>query len=82
MAEDGEMMEGNNAKLDDAMISDSDTDSDEKMLAKEYGVIYQYTFVQIDSDANVVTKWNSGNMAELLSNIKWHLWYCSFSLLL
>ncbi|MGB2791549.1 MAG: thioredoxin family protein, partial [Candidatus Moraniibacteriota bacterium] len=50
--------------------NDTDTDSDEKALAKEYGVTYQHTFVQIDSDGNVVTKWNGGKMAELLNNIK------------
>ncbi len=50
--------------------NDTDTDSDEKALAKEYGVTYQHTFVQIDSDGNVVTKWNGGKIAELLNNIK------------
>lgn len=50
--------------------NDTDTDSDEKALAKEYGITYQHTFVQIDGDGAVVTKWNGGKMLELLNNIK------------
>lgn len=50
--------------------NDTDTDDDEKMLAKEYGITYQHTFVQVDGNGDAVTKWNGGKMAELLSNIK------------
>ena len=48
----------------------SDTDADEKALAVKYGITYQHTFVQIDSDGNEVTKWNGGATKELLSRIK------------
>ena len=48
--------------------NDTDTDSDEKALAKEYGVTYQHTFVQIDSDGNVVTKWNGGKILSSIIN--------------
>ena len=50
--------------------NDPDTDQEEKDLAKQYGVTYQHTFVQINKDGQVVTKWNGGKMAELLKNIK------------
>lgn len=50
--------------------NDSDTDEAEKSLASKYGITYQHTFVQIDSDGNEVTKWNGGQTDELLENIK------------
>lgn len=50
--------------------NDPDTDQEEKDLARQYGVTYQHTFVQIDQDGQAVTKWNGGKMAELLKNIK------------
>lgn len=49
--------------------NDSDTDQEEKDLAKKYAVTYQHTFVQIDKDGNEVTKWNGGKIEELLKNI-------------
>ncbi|MBI5127325.1 redoxin domain-containing protein [Candidatus Roizmanbacteria bacterium] len=50
--------------------NDPDTDQAEKNLARKYGVVYQHTFVQIDQNENVVTKWNGGEIDELLSEIK------------
>lgn len=50
--------------------NDPDTDKDEKALATKYGITYQHTFVQIDSDGNEVTKWNGGATKELLGKIK------------
>lgn len=50
--------------------NDPDTDQEEKELAKKYGITYQHTFVQIDSKGNEVTKWNGGQIEELLKNIK------------
>lgn len=50
--------------------NDPDTDSLESELAKKYGVTYQHTFVQIDENGSVVTKWNGGKTKELLENIK------------
>lgn len=50
--------------------SDSDSDQDEKDLAKKYGITYQHTFVQIDSLGEEVTKWNGGQIEQLLTNIK------------
>lgn len=35
-------------------------------LQKKYGVSYQHTFVQIDSEGEAVTKWNGGGVSELL----------------
>lgn len=51
-------------------FNDSDTDQEEKDLAKKYGITYQHTFVQIDSNGNEITKWNGGQIDELLANIK------------
>ena len=39
-------------------------------LAKKYGITYQHTFVQIDSQGKEVTKWNGGQTDELAANIK------------
>ena len=50
--------------------NDPDTDQEEKDLAKKYSVVYQHTFVQIDQEGKVVTRWNGGQIQELLANIK------------
>ena len=50
--------------------NDSETDQEEKDLAEKYEVTYQHTFVQIDEEGNVVTKWNGGQINELLTNLK------------
>ena len=50
--------------------NDPDTDNAEKELARKYGITYQHTFVQIDSAGKEVTKWNGGQLSELLANIK------------
>lgn len=50
--------------------NDSDTDQEEKDLAKKYGITYQHTFIQIDTQGKEVTKWNGGQTDELLANIK------------
>ena len=50
--------------------NDPETDQEEKDLAKKYSVTYQHTFVQIDSNGREVTKWNGGQLNELLSNSK------------
>ncbi len=49
--------------------NDTDTDQEEKDLAKKYGITYQHTFVQIDAKGNAVTKWNGGQINELLAKI-------------
>lgn len=50
--------------------NDTETDQEEKDLAKKYGITYQHTFVQIDSQGREITKWNGGQIGELLANIK------------
>ena len=50
--------------------NDPETDQEEKDLAKKYHITYQHTFVQIDSMGKEITKWNGGQIDELLSNIK------------
>lgn len=50
--------------------NDTETDQAEKDLAKQYGVTYQHTFVQIDPTGKVVTKWNGGSTSELVTNLK------------
>lgn len=50
--------------------NDSDTDDNEKKLAKKYGITYQHTFVQIDNNGNEVVKWNGGAVDQLVLNIK------------
>ena len=50
--------------------NDPETDQDEKDLAKKYNVVYQHTFVQIDKEGNVVTRWSGGQIDELLAKTK------------
>lgn len=50
--------------------NDTETDDQEKELAKKYGVTYQHSFVQIDQNGNAVSKWNGGKFDELLKNLK------------
>lgn len=50
--------------------NDSDTDQEEKDLAKVYAITYQHTFVQIDKDGKELAKWNGGEIDQLLANIK------------
>lgn len=49
---------------------DTETEEAEKDLAAKYGVTYQHTFVQIDENGAEITKWNGGQITELLQNIK------------
>lgn len=40
-------------------------------LKKKYGVTYQHTFVQVDTNGNQIAKWSgSRSLSELLTNIK------------
>lgn len=50
--------------------NDPETDQEEKDLEKKYGITYQHTFVQIDSTGKEVTKWNGGQISELITKIK------------
>ncbi len=50
--------------------NDPETDDEEKELARKYGVTYQHTFVQIDSQGKEITKWVGGQTSELLKNVK------------
>lgn len=47
----------------------TDYDSNDALKTK-YGVVYQHTFVQIDAQGNLVTKWNSGDIDLLTKNVK------------
>jgi thioredoxin 1 len=41
-----------------------------KDLRTKYGVTYQHTFVQIDNSGNLVTKWNGGDIANVIKYVK------------
>lgn len=49
--------------------NDPSTDQNEKDLAKQYGITYQHTFVQIDDAGEVLKRWNGGGLSQLLANI-------------
>lgn len=51
-------------------FNDPDTDEDEKELAKKYQITYQHTYVLVDSTGKLVKKWSSGEIEELLQNLK------------
>lgn len=47
------------------------TDYDSNLdLKKKYGVTYQHTFVQIDSEGNLVSKWTGGDIDNLIKYLK------------
>lgn len=48
---------------------DNATDADEEALADEYGITYQHTFVILDEQNNVVTKYYGGDFDKLLSEL-------------
>ena len=50
--------------------NDNATDQEEKELAAKYGITYQHTFIQVDVQGNVVTRWNGGEIDQLLSKIQ------------
>lgn len=47
----------------------TDYDSN-KDLKTKYGVTYQHTFVQIDNNGNQITKWNGGDIDNLIKYLK------------
>lgn len=47
--------------------TDYDTQTE---LKNQYGITYQHTFVQVDSQGNEIAKWNGGDVEELLANLK------------
>jgi thiol-disulfide isomerase/thioredoxin len=55
--------------LDGYVVLKTDYDS-EAVLKKKYGVTYQHTFVQIDTDGNLVSTWISGDIDALAQNVK------------
>ncbi len=46
-----------------------DYDNSDELQAR-YGVTYQHTFVQIDSNGNVLATWNGGSTDELLDHLR------------
>lgn len=54
---------------DGVTVLKTDYDSNRE-LKKQYGVTYQHTFVQIDSQGNQVTKWSGGDIDTLTANLK------------
>lgn len=72
---DANLKENENKIPEDATVirvnyNDPETDEEEKDLAQKYGITYQHTFVQIDSQGNKITAWNGGQIDELVNNIK------------
>ncbi len=39
-------------------------------LKKQYNITYQHTFVQVDDEGNIVTRWSGGGINELIANTK------------
>ncbi|MBL8030902.1 MAG: thioredoxin family protein [Candidatus Doudnabacteria bacterium] len=61
------------AKLDqiptNVVVLKTDYDSN-SALKQKYGVTYQHTFVQIDANGNMVSKWNGGDVDSLKKYLK------------
>ena len=62
--------QNNSANIpEDVVLFKTDYDSS-GALKKKYGITYQHTFVQVDEDGREVTKWNGGDIRDLIANIK------------
>ncbi len=53
----------------EVVLLKTDYDS-QTALKQKYGITYQHTFVQIDNNGNMVTKWVSGDVDLLNKNVK------------
>lgn len=53
----------------DLIIIKTDYDTT-KELQKKYGVTYQHTWVQVDENGNLLTKWTGGETPEIAKNLK------------
>lgn len=53
----------------DVAVFKTDYDT-ESALKSKYGVTYQHTFVQVDTQGNAIAKWNGGGIDEILMNLK------------
>jgi thiol-disulfide isomerase/thioredoxin len=63
-------LDENMSKLPDGLtIVTADYDTT-KELQKKYGVTYQHTWVQVDSQGNLIQIWNGGDVEEIIKNIK------------
>jgi thiol-disulfide isomerase/thioredoxin len=60
----------NGVKIIRVNYNDTDTSDEEEALAQKYGITYQHTFVQVDENGNVISKWNGGGLSNILSKIK------------
>ncbi len=54
---------------DNVVLIKTDYDT-QTALKQKHGITYQHTFVQIDENGNQITKWNGGDVEELISNIQ------------
>ena len=53
----------------DVVIVKTDYDTT-KELQRKYGVTYQHTWVQVDSNGTALTKWNGGGVEDINNNLK------------
>ena len=49
--------------------NDTNTNENEKELARKYAITYQHTFVQIDAENNAIKTWNGGQLKEIIKNL-------------
>jgi thiol-disulfide isomerase/thioredoxin len=54
---------------EDVVIFKTDYDSEKELKAK-YGITYQHTYVQVDENGNEITKWNGGDIDELIRKVR------------
>ncbi|MBF9017522.1 MULTISPECIES: thioredoxin family protein [unclassified Oceanispirochaeta] len=61
-------LESRKDELGDITVFVVDYDSS-KREKRKYGVTYQHTFVQIDSQGKELSKWSGGDVDEILDNV-------------
>jgi|SRR3972149_5889942 len=65
---DRQLSENTNQIPEDVVIFRTDYDTNTE-LKDRYGVTYQHTFVQVDSDGEKIKIWNGGQLEDVLENI-------------
>ncbi len=68
-AADAEFSAGISQIPTDVVVFKTDYDT-ETALKTKYGVIYQHTFVLVDSSGKEIKKWNGGALAEVVANTR------------
>lgn len=66
---DKDIKDNLSALPEDVVVLKTDYDTQSE-LKKKYGITYQHTFVQVDAEGELVTKWNGGGATTIAQRVK------------